>query len=101
MTSITIEKKRKNIDLPVDTLKKLSVMAAAQGKSLKVFIESLLVKKAEDFNEEIQENPSPGSDPYFADIQNMQEIEKRVKNPTEPAVTLKTAEEITHFIQNL
>ena len=31
--------KRKNIDLPVDTLKKLSLMAVAQGKSLKAYID--------------------------------------------------------------
>ena len=31
--------KRKNIDLPVETLQKLSLMAVAQGKSLKAYIE--------------------------------------------------------------
>ena len=34
--------KRKNIDLPEDTLRKLSLMAVAQGKSLKAYIEQLL-----------------------------------------------------------
>lgn len=29
--------KRKNIDLPIDTLQKLSLMAVAQGKSLKAY----------------------------------------------------------------
>ena len=33
MATIVLEKKRKNIDLPVETLKKLSIMAASQGKS--------------------------------------------------------------------
>ena len=33
MATMAIEKKRKNIDLSVDTLKKLSIMAASQGKS--------------------------------------------------------------------
>ena len=42
MATIAIEKKRKNIDLSVDTLKKLSIMAASQGKSVKAFIENLL-----------------------------------------------------------
>ena len=42
-TSLNI--KRKNIDLPVDTLQKLSIMAVAQGKSLKNFIETVLISK--------------------------------------------------------
>ena len=47
MATITLPKKRKNIDLPIDTLQKLSIMAASQGKSLKAFIEGLLISKAE------------------------------------------------------
>lgn len=31
--------RRKNIDLPTDTLQKLSLMAMSQGKSLKAYIE--------------------------------------------------------------
>ena len=31
--------KRKNIDLPVDVLQKLSMMAVAQGRSLKAYIQ--------------------------------------------------------------
>ena len=46
METVALKKKRKNIDLPVETLQKLSIMAASQGKSLKAFIESLLVAKA-------------------------------------------------------
>ena len=38
--------KRKNIDLPVETLQKLSVMAVAQGKSLKKYIEAVLISFA-------------------------------------------------------
>lgn len=45
MSTIALERKRKNIDLPIETLQKLSIMAASQGKSLKAFIENLLVAK--------------------------------------------------------
>jgi predicted HicB family RNase H-like nuclease len=38
--------KRINIDLPVETLQKLSIMAVAQGRSLKSYIESILISKA-------------------------------------------------------
>ena len=51
--------KRKNIDLPVDTLKKLSLMAVAQGKSLKAYIEQVLISKANGITIEVSENPSP------------------------------------------
>ena len=50
--------KRKNIDLPVDTLQKLSIMAVAQGKSLKNFIETILIAKANTVAVEVSENPS-------------------------------------------
>ena len=55
-TAINI--KRKNIDLPVDTLQKLSIMAVAQGKSLKNFIETILITKANSVSIEVSENPT-------------------------------------------
>ena len=53
MATMTLEKKRKNIDLPVDVLQRLSVLAASQGKSLKAFIEHLLVVKANSISVEV------------------------------------------------
>ena len=38
--------KRKNIDLPIEVLQKLSLMAVAQGRSLKAYIEQILINKA-------------------------------------------------------
>ena len=61
MATMTLEKKRKNIDLPVDVLQRLSVLAASQGKSLKAFIEHLLVVKANSISVEVLENPSSHS----------------------------------------
>jgi hypothetical protein len=46
-------KRRKNIDLPEDTFRALSVLAAANGKNLKVFIESLLNDEARMLTEEV------------------------------------------------
>ena len=57
--------KRKNIDLPVETLQKLSIMAVAQGKSLKKYIETLLISKADSLTVEVSENPSPSGDAWF------------------------------------
>jgi hypothetical protein len=45
-------KKRKNIDLPEDTFRALSILAAANGKNLKAFIESLLNDEARMLAEE-------------------------------------------------
>lgn len=54
--------KRKNIDLPVEVLQKLSLMAVAQGRSLKAYIEQLLIAKANSITIEVHENPSPSGD---------------------------------------
>lgn len=105
MATITLIKKRKNIDLPVETLQKLSIMAASQGKSLKAFIENLLITKANSLAFEVSHNPSPSNDPYFTDSANLAEIESRVKEHNEgkvkATVTLKTAEDIRNFINSL
>lgn len=97
-------KKRKNIDLPIDVLQKLSIMAASQGKSLKAFIEHLLVTKANALTFEVS-NPSPSNDPYFAEPNNLAEIGKRVnehkEGKTQTTVVLQSAEEIKSFLNNL
>lgn len=104
MAAVALEKKRKNIDLPVDTLQKLSIMAASQGKSVKAFIENLLISKADTLRVEVL-NPSPSGDPYFADPSNLAEVEERVKGHREgkvkTTVVLQSAKDITNFINNL
>lgn len=45
-------KKRKNIDLTDDTFRSLSIMAAADGKNLKAYIESVLDNEANKLREE-------------------------------------------------
>lgn len=71
--------KRKNIDLPIETLQKLSVMAVAQGKSLKAYIESILISKAETINVSIRENPSPSGDTWFDDPENMASVYRGIE----------------------
>lgn len=66
--------KRKNIDLPVDTLQKLSLRAVAQGKSLKNYIETILISKANSIAVEVSENPSPSSDEWFNDKDNIASV---------------------------
>ncbi|MBD5321818.1 MAG: hypothetical protein HDS01_03485 [Bacteroides sp.] len=68
--------KRKNIDLPVDTLQKLSIMAVAQGKSLKNFIETILITKANSVAVTVDENPSPSGDPWFNDPENVASVKR-------------------------
>lgn len=70
--------KRKNIDLPVETLQKLSIMAVAQGKSLKKYIESILISKADSVSVEISENPSPSGDKWFDDPENLESVNRGV-----------------------
>ncbi|WP_339791194.1 hypothetical protein [Tissierella sp.] len=104
MATIALQKKRKNIDLPIDTLQKLSIMAASQGKSVKAFIENLLVSKADTLKIEVS-SPSPSGDPYFADPSNLAEVEERVKAHKEgkvkATVVLRSVDDITNFINSL
>lgn len=104
MATTIANKKRKNIDLPVDALHKLSIMAAAQGKSVKAFIENILIKKADSITIEIS-NPSPSDDPFFANPKNLIEVESRIKEhkegKTKATITLTSAEDIGDFLKNL
>ena len=52
MEALVVEKKRKNIDIPIDTFRALSIRAASEGKSLKSFIENLLVMEATAMSDE-------------------------------------------------
>ena len=51
-SNVSLGKKRKNIDLPEDTFRALSVLAAANGKNLKAFIEGILNDEAMMLKEE-------------------------------------------------
>lgn len=50
---LSASKKRKNIDLSEDTFRALSVLASANGKNLKAYIESILNDEAKMLNEEM------------------------------------------------
>ncbi len=76
----TLNIKRKNIDLPVDTLQKLSIMAVAQGKSLKNYIETILISKADAVAIEVSENPSPSGDEWFDNPDNMASVNRGIED---------------------
>jgi hypothetical protein len=98
MATITFEKKRKNIDLPTDTLQKLSIMAAAQGKSLKAFIENILVAKADMLQVEVTTNPSPSGDPWFNDPKNIDSVMRGIENAKDGKVKAYSIEDIKHLL---
>lgn len=75
-TSLNV--KRKNIDLPVDALQKLSIMAVAQGKSLKNYIETILITKANSVAVEVSEHPSPSGDVWFDNPENMASVRRGI-----------------------
>lgn len=90
--------KRKNIDLPVDTLQKLSIMAVAQGKSLKKFIETILISKANTVSVEVSENPSPSGDPWFNDPENMASVNKGIAEQKAGKGRAYSMDEIKEFL---
>lgn len=98
MTSLAFERKRKNIDLPVETLQKLSIMAAAQGKSLKAFIEHLLMAKAESLEIEVSTNPSPSDDPWFDIPENIASVKRGIEDAKKGKVKTYTIDEIRKLL---
>lgn len=66
--------KRKNIDLPTDVLAKLSAMAMASGRTLKNYMESILVNKATE-----TPNPSPSNDPWFDNPDNIRMVKHGIQ----------------------
>lgn len=79
-TATAVALKRKNIDLPVETLQKLSLLAVAHGKSLKKYIESLLISTADSVTVEVSSNPSPSGDPWFDDPENMAMVYRGIED---------------------
>lgn len=86
--------KRKNIDLPADVLQKLSLMAVSQGKSLKAYIEQLLISKANSINVEVSDNPSPSGDEWYDDPHNMASVQKGIEEMNAGKERLYSMEEI-------
>lgn len=86
--------KRKNIDLPVEVLQKLSLMAVAQGRSLKAYIEQILIAKANSISVEVHENPSPSGDKWFDDAENMESVRRGIQEMDEGQGRAYTMDEI-------
>ena len=87
--------KRKNIDLPVEVLQKLSLMAVAQGRSLKTYIEQILIAKANSISVEVRENPSPSGDKWFDNAENMESVLRGIQQINEGQGKAYTMEEIS------
>ena len=90
--------KRKNIDLPVDVLQKLSLMAVAQGRSLKAYIEQLLIAKANSITIEVHENPSPSGDKWFNEPENMESVHRGIQEMNEGKGKAYTIDEIKEHL---
>ena len=86
--------KRKNIDLPIEVLQKLSLMAVAQGRSLKAYIEQILINKANSISFEVHENPSPSGDEWFENADNMDSINRGIQEMNEDQGKVYTMDEI-------
>ena len=94
----TLNVKRKNIDLPTDILRKLSIMAAAAGKSLKKYIEETMIDKANSANIAVYENPSPSGDKWFDDPENMAVVMRGIEDAKAGRCREVTADEIRDML---
>ena len=96
--SPTVTVKRKIIDIPVETFQKLSLMAVAQGKSLKAYIESELIAKANSISVEVKENPSPSNDDWFDNPDNIAELNKGIRDLKEGKTKAYSMSEIKNIL---
>lgn len=53
-------------------------MAVAQGKSLKAYIESILISKADSINVEVKDRVSPSGDDWFDKPENMSMVQEGI-----------------------
>ena len=90
--------KRKNIDLPTDIWRKLSIIAASAGKSLKKYIEETMIEKANNANITVYENPSPSGDPWFDDPENIAMVMEGIEDMKAGRGREVTSEEIRNML---
>ncbi len=90
--------KRKNIDLPVDVLQKLSMMAVTKSMSLKSYIEDVLISKANQISIEVTENPSPSNDEWFDNPENLRSVYKGIEQMKRGEGKVYTMEEIEKLL---
>lgn len=101
MDTAALHKKRKYIELPVNTLQKLSAMATSQGKSLKGFMENILETKAQS-SEVNYTNPSPSNDPWFDVPENIASLNRGIEDTKEGrAIAMKPGEELDQFLDRI
>ena len=80
METTIMQTQQEVIDIPVAIVRKLSVAARLQGKTLKSVIENLVVSGAEALENELQGHPSPGKDPWFDNPENMAIVKQGIKD---------------------
>lgn len=82
-----IAMKRKNVDLPVDVLARLTAMAAANGRTLKKYLETIIIDK-------VKESPSPSDDPWFDVPENIRMVQRGIRQLDNGEGRTYTAEEL-------
>lgn len=101
MATTALQKKRKYIDLPVNTLQKLSAMAASQGQNLKAFIENVLETKAES-SDVAYTNPSPSGDTWFDDPENLAALNRGIEDDKQGrTIAMKPNETLDQFLDRI
>lgn len=90
--------KQKNIDLPIEVLQKLSIMAVAQGRSLQSYIETILIAKANSFSVNLVENPSPSGDEWFLNEENRKMLDKGVEEAKHGKAKAYTMNELKNIL---
>lgn len=73
-------------------------MAVASGQSLKKFIESILIAKADSITVEVSENPSPSGDSWFNSSENINSVKQGIRDVEDGKCRAYSMDEIRRML---
>jgi hypothetical protein len=101
METINMDKSRKAVDIPADSIRSLALAAASKGVSLKRYMENIIISQAEKIDTAL-ENPSPSGDSFFADQRNIERIQYAVEQSKEGKTSsVRSKDELYKLLESI
>lgn len=101
METISIDKRRKAVDIPEDSIRSLALAAASKGISVKRYMENIIISQAEKIDSAL-ENPSPSGDSYFTDQRNIENIQYAVEQSKQgKASSVRSKAELYKLLESI
>lgn len=91
--------KQEQIELPEYIEQKLTALAAAHGKSVKTFIEYLIIESVEALEDKDTGHPSPSHDPWFNDRSNLEMVEQGMAEEKAGRTRIVSMDDIRNILE--